>query len=127
MNCEKCGAEMSGWSKDEPGVRSAVCTSGHRIYLYLRDDGEWETAEQKMARMRVEVICQDCKRPHVRYETYFENKQVRCDECLAENARAVSGRHRKAAPGPGRAEGRRLGLFNSPWGAYRKGWLKAEG
>lgn len=122
MNCEKCGAAMSGLSKEEPGVRSAVCTSGHRIYFYLRDDGAWETAKQKMDRMRKKFFCRHCGEKVITY-TDPQHDLRTCDGCLREQTRSQSEKQRKQ--GVGRAEGRRIGTSRSPWKGFRPGGLNA--
>lgn len=60
-----CGHDMAGAVMEAPGAASFYCVHGHRTYLFLRPEtGEWETSEERQARMGEARICKRCSRKY---------------------------------------------------------------
>lgn len=59
MSCH-CGAMMTGIHLEQPGVATAFCASGHRIYLFKLDNGQWETQRERQRRLSRVLVCEDC-------------------------------------------------------------------
>lgn len=94
MNCH-CGGGLSSMWLEEPGVASAFCASGHRLYFFKREDtGAWETAEERRARMAVTLFCGGCGNEfRVAARPYTErNARVYCDACQEKNMKACKKR-----------------------------------
>ena len=55
-----CGGQITRIEREEPTVASARCAiCSRRLYLFLRDTGEWETQAERQRRLRLFRVC-DC-------------------------------------------------------------------
>ena len=90
MRCV-CGQQLTGAVLEAPGVASAFCPSGHRIYLF-KHLGRWETAEERQRRMRVTMVCGDCGRKFSVADMDRSECSERefCDPCLELHVRQCS-------------------------------------
>lgn len=73
-------------------IASAVCASGHRLYVFKREDtGAWETQADRRERLRGTLVCAECKNAFeipIRPVTY-KNERLYCNRCIDEKLAAA--------------------------------------
>lgn len=63
MDCP-CGQPLA-FCQETKMIATLTCASGHRLYLFARDDGTWETQGQRRERLARMRVCEDCGRDFV--------------------------------------------------------------
>lgn len=81
MPCKKCGTEQIGVKIVDAITLELHCAVCGPSYL-LKYAGGWETSEERMARMRREHICENCKRPFHDYKDKDKSTRHLCNKCL---------------------------------------------
>jgi hypothetical protein len=65
----------------EPGVRNAVCTSGHRTYYFRLDNGCWESQSARRIRMASYRICDECGEEFIEAADKNRTERTLCSAC----------------------------------------------
>jgi hypothetical protein len=102
---------------------SAVCASGHRVYVFWNEKStSWETAQERMARLARQHICEDCGAEFEDYgSTFWSKGPGRCNPCSDRAAAERSSRYRQEVRERRGAFEPRLNA-NSPWRTGKK-WI----
>lgn len=59
LKCGTCGEPAALQVEDET-TATLHCASGHRRYFYRREDGAWESQEERKRRLSLYRVCEQC-------------------------------------------------------------------
>ncbi len=81
----KCGAPATLAIEDET-TASIHCPRGHRVYLFKRENGKWETQMQRQRRLNKYRVCGQCEAEYILSDHvtpyYAEAFPDLCTECI---------------------------------------------
>ena len=85
MNCH-CGGLITEVQVEDETTVSAVCHLGHREYLFLREDGTFETQADRKKRLNRYRVCEECEKEYMlhEHEVDFSVREISghlCPEC----------------------------------------------